>query len=64
VADEPVSVRKTRRCINCGEQFVPWASGQRFCGNNPECEKEEAACEREAYEERRESAERDDYDRY
>ena len=57
-------VRKTRKCVNCGEAFVPDNWYQEFCGKNPECENEEAACEREAYEERRESAERDDYERY
>jgi hypothetical protein len=62
--DVPVRVRKTRNCINCGDAFVPWHSGQRFCGNNPDCEKEEAAMEREAFEERRESAEQDGYERY
>lgn len=57
-------VRKTRHCINCGDEFVPWHSGQRFCGNSAECDREERECEREAYAERREAAERDDYDRY
>lgn len=53
-----------RRCVNCGEQFKPYHSGQRFCGANAECEREETEAEREAYEERREAAQEDDYERY
>lgn len=56
--------RKTRNCVHCGQPFVPYDSGQRFCGATAECSKEEAEAEREAYEQRREEAERDDYSRY
>lgn len=56
--------RKTRRCNNCGNEFVPYDSYQRFCGDSQECSKAEQEAEREAYEDRRESAERDDYGRY
>lgn len=67
MTDSPAAqqqVRKSRRCANCGEEFVPYHSGERFCGNNMECSKAEEECEREAYEARREAAEQDEYGRY
>lgn len=54
----------TRRCANCGEQFKPYHSGERFCGNTPECTREAEAAEREAYEDRRERGLEDNYERY
>lgn len=60
----PTAPRKTRRCANCGEEFVPYHSGSRFCGNSRGCEQAEVEAEREALEQRREAAEEDEYGRY
>lgn len=57
-------IRKTRRCMNCGGEFVPYDSYQRFCGDTQECSKAETEYERESDAERREAAERDNYERY
>jgi hypothetical protein len=58
------SRRPQRHCLNCGQLFEPSAYGERFCGETKECSDAEAEAEREAYEQRRERAQEDDYGRY